>query len=229
VRALSKYHDYGARWAGAKYHRTTVCARLASDAYLLIVVYSIGQPVDRLALELPESRAKMAGKENDLQYYRTAISVSYLYSSDIKMSTPKPNVPLGGLCTFNVAHGFAEALLRGMRSSFLSDPDYHHLTQCETLDDVRLNLTETDYADVLADSGTLTPNSLQKAAVEKVCCELLSFALRREVAGMSSFWFVEGQVDRVPSPRSLAFNSSLLCASNSNPSNILCSSVVACY
>ena len=85
------------------------------------------------------------------------------------MSTPKPNVSLGGLCTFNVAHGFAEALLRGMRSSFLSDPDYHHLTQCETLDDVRLNLTETDYADVLADSNTLTPNSLQKAAVEKVC------------------------------------------------------------
>jgi ATP synthase (C/AC39) subunit len=99
------------------------------------------------------------------------------------MSTPKPNVSLGGLCTFNVAHGFAEALLRGMRSSFLSDPDYHHLTQCETLDDVRLNLTETDYSDVLADSNTLTPNSLQKAAVEKVRLDLLAAAANRPTSG----------------------------------------------
>lgn len=85
------------------------------------------------------------------------------------MSTPKPQTGTGNLTTFNIQHGFAEALLRGMRSSFLSDPDYHHLTQCETLDDVRLNLTETDYAEALADSNSLTPNTLQKAAVEKVC------------------------------------------------------------
>jgi len=84
------------------------------------------------------------------------------------MTTPKPAAGAGNLCTFNIQHGFAEALLRGMRSSFLSDPDYHHLTQCETLDDVRLNLTETDYADALADTNSLTPNTLQKAAVDKV-------------------------------------------------------------
>lgn len=89
------------------------------------------------------------------------------------MATPKPSIGTGDLCTFNVQHGFAEALLRGMRSSFLSDPDYHHLTQCETLDDVRLNLTETDYAEALADTSTLTPNILQKKAVEKVCLILL--------------------------------------------------------
>jgi V-type H+-transporting ATPase subunit d len=55
-----------------------------------------------------------------------------------------------------------------MRSSFLRDADYHHLTQCETLDDARLNLTETDYSEALADSSTMTPASLQKAAIEKV-------------------------------------------------------------
>lgn len=87
------------------------------------------------------------------------------------MTTPKPSVGTGDLTTFNIQHGFAEALLRGMRSSFLGDSDYHHLTQCETLDDVRLNLTETDFSDVLADSNSLTPNTLQKAAVDKVCNE----------------------------------------------------------
>ena len=84
------------------------------------------------------------------------------------MSTPKPSQGAGDLTSFNVQHGFAEALVRGMRSSFLVDQDYHHLTQCETLDDVRLNLTETDYADAIADFNTLTPNMLQKAAVDKV-------------------------------------------------------------
>jgi len=73
------------------------------------------------------------------------------------------------MATFNILHGHVEALVRGMRSSFLADADYHHLTQCETLDDVRLNLSETDYGDALADMNALIPTGLQKAAVEKVC------------------------------------------------------------
>ena len=84
------------------------------------------------------------------------------------MPTPSPASDSGNMATFNILHGFPEALVRGMRSSFLADSDYHHLTQCETLDDVRLNLTETDYSDALADASTMTPASLQKAAIEKV-------------------------------------------------------------
>lgn len=84
------------------------------------------------------------------------------------MTTPSPAAGPGDISTFNILHGFPEALVRGMRSSFLHDADYHHLTQCETLDDVRLNLTESDYSDSLADSSTMTPSTLQKAAIEKV-------------------------------------------------------------
>ena len=72
------------------------------------------------------------------------------------------------VCTFNILHGFPEALVRGMRSSFLKDSDYHHLTQCESLDDVRLNMTESDYNECIADSATMTPASLQKSAIQKV-------------------------------------------------------------
>ena len=74
----------------------------------------------------------------------------------------------GGLATFNIHHGFIESLIRGMRSSFLQDPDYHHITQCENLEDVKLNLSETDYADAVADLSVLTPSGLQKCAIEKV-------------------------------------------------------------
>jgi len=84
------------------------------------------------------------------------------------MATPAPQSGPGDMTTFNILHGFQEALVRGMRSSFMGDTDYHHLTQCETLDDIRLNLTETDYGDAIADFNTITPAVLQKAAIEKV-------------------------------------------------------------
>jgi V-type H+-transporting ATPase subunit d len=41
---------------------------------------------------------------------------------------------LGGMTTFNMQLGFVEGLVRGFRSSFLSDVHYHQLTQCETLE-----------------------------------------------------------------------------------------------
>ena len=51
------------------------------------------------------------------------------------MSAPTAAISvLGGMSTFNMSHGFVEALVRGMRSGFLCDADYHHLTQCENLE-----------------------------------------------------------------------------------------------
>lgn len=72
---------------------------------------------------------------------------------------------------FNIHHGFCESLVRGMRSSFLRDSDYHHLTQCENLDDIKLNLNESDYSSAVADSGSLTPSGFQTVAVRKVVSE----------------------------------------------------------
>merc|ERR1712087_389362 len=74
----------------------------------------------------------------------------------------------------------------GMRSSFLSDQDYNHLIQCETLEDVRLNLTETDYADAIADFNSLTPAMLQKAAVEKLVAEF-KYLRTQTVEPLSTF------------------------------------------
>jgi hypothetical protein len=92
------------------------------------------------------------------------------------MATPSPARSPGDLATFNILHGFPEALVRGMRSSFLADADYHHLTQCETLDDARLNLSETDYHDALADTSSMTPASMQKLAIEKVRVSMIDGA-----------------------------------------------------
>jgi V-type H+-transporting ATPase subunit d len=50
------------------------------------------------------------------------------------MSVAENVLSAGDISTFNMEHGFAEAVVRGFRSGYLSDQDYHHLTQCENLD-----------------------------------------------------------------------------------------------
>ena len=45
---------------------------------------------------------------------------------------------LGDLNTFNMQHGYMEALVRGYRSGFLSESEYRHLAQCETIDGIPL-------------------------------------------------------------------------------------------
>ena len=88
--------------------------------------------------------------------------------------------------TFNMAHGFTEALVRGFRSGFLSDADYHHLSQCETLDDVRMNLQETDLGDVLANDTSITPVLLEKRAMSKLVVEF-NFLRAQAVEPLSTF------------------------------------------
>lgn len=52
----------------------------------------------------------------------------------LPFSTMPADPSLGGLCTFNIHHGFTEAVIRGFRSGFLDDESYHHLTQCDNLE-----------------------------------------------------------------------------------------------
>lgn len=53
------------------------------------------------------------------------------------------------MLTFNVDDGYLEGLLRGYRSGFLTSSDFVSLTQCDTLEDVRMHLTSTDYGTFL--------------------------------------------------------------------------------
>lgn len=66
------------------------------------------------------------------------------------MSVAPPVKTAGGIDTFNINHGFAEAVVRGFRSGFLLSHDYDSLVQCDTLEDMKMNLAETDYDQFLA-------------------------------------------------------------------------------
>lgn len=80
-----------------------------------------------------------------------------------------------GMATFNMAHGFVEALVRGYRSGFLKDSDYHHLTQCEALEDVKLNLQETDYDVFLNAETNISPAIIEANALKKMVTEFFYF------------------------------------------------------
>ena len=79
-------------------------------------------------------------KRRRLTFFNTALetTLSKQPSSAAKMAMPKymyeGDVALGGLHMFNIAHGYSEAQVRGMRSGFLSESDYSHLTQCESME-----------------------------------------------------------------------------------------------
>lgn len=99
----------------------------------------------------------------------------------------------GSLLTFNIAHGYdarrlgrvpcservvrryLEGVFRGFRSGFLTVSHYRQLCQCETLDDVKLTLTDTDYAAALQalQAPKLTPEMIVDVCGSKlnqVCC-----------------------------------------------------------
>jgi len=74
------------------------------------------------------------------------------------------------LSLFNVQHGFTEALCRGLRSGFLTPEDYRRLGACDTLEDVRSALEETDYGTFLQDE----PSPILVSTVSKKCYERLA-------------------------------------------------------
>jgi len=69
------------------------------------------------------------------------------------------------LVAFNVDDGYIEALVRGYKSSLLTSIDYVNLTQCETLEDVRMHLNGTEYSTVLQDE----PSPLSPSVIAEKC------------------------------------------------------------
>lgn len=75
----------------------------------------------------------------------------------------------GSMLTYNVNDGYLEALLRGYVSGILTKQDYQNLTQCETLEDMKLHLASTDYGDFLANE----PSPLHTTTIAEKCTHKL--------------------------------------------------------
>ncbi|KZF25279.1 ATPase, V0 complex, subunit D [Xylona heveae TC161] len=71
---------------------------------------------------------------------------------------------------FNVNNGYIEGVVRGYRNSLLTSQNYNNLTQCETIDDVRLQLSPA-YGDYLA---ALPPNPSTSSLAAKTTDKLVA-------------------------------------------------------
>nr|GMD58119.1 V-type proton ATPase subunit D2 [Ipomoea batatas] len=67
--------------------------------------------------------------------------------------------------TFNIHGGYLEAIARGHRAGLLTAADYNNLCQCETLDDVKMHLSATEYGPYLQNE----PSPLHTTTIVEKC------------------------------------------------------------
>jgi len=96
--------------------------------------------------------------------------------------------PVGSLMSFNMEYGFLEAILRGTRAGFLTEFEYGQLCLCESLDDVKLCLGDTDYKSSLTgiQAGQLTQDSIWAACQDKNIKEF-EWIHRQAVGSLTTF------------------------------------------
>jgi len=68
---------------------------------------------------------------------------------------------------FNVSSGYLEGIVRGYKTGLLTQANYSNLTQCETLEDLRMQLSSTDYGNFLANEPLpLTTSTMTDKATQ---------------------------------------------------------------
>jgi len=75
-----------------------------------------------------------------------------------------PSSP-GDISSYSVRDGYLDAIVRGMQLGLLSKDDYGNLTQCDSLDDMKLQLQSTTYGDFLVNE----PSPLHTTTLAEKC------------------------------------------------------------
>ncbi|EPQ28683.1 uncharacterized protein PFL1_03986 [Pseudozyma flocculosa PF-1] len=76
------------------------------------------------------------------------------------------------MISFNIDTGYLEGVVRGYRSSLLQSHHYQSLTQCETLDDFKMQLQATDYGNFLQNEPSpLSTSTIADKATRKLVAE----------------------------------------------------------
>lgn len=73
---------------------------------------------------------------------------------------------------FNIDYGYVEGVVRGYRNGLLTGNQYVNLTQCDTLLDLKLQLSATDYGSFLSSqAGPLSTSIIQDKLLKKLFLE----------------------------------------------------------
>lgn len=69
---------------------------------------------------------------------------------------------------FNVDAGYVEAVTRGYKNQLLSSAQYSSMAQCDTLDDLKLQLSATEYSAVLQDTTSVSTSQLEQRLTQQL-------------------------------------------------------------
>lgn len=73
---------------------------------------------------------------------------------------------MADLLGYNIDNGALEAMVHGWKSGILRAEDYANLTQCESLEDVKMHLQATDYGSFLQNEQRLTARVIMDRALD---------------------------------------------------------------
>ncbi|KAF4617155.1 hypothetical protein D9613_005942 [Agrocybe pediades] len=88
---------------------------------------------------------------------------------------------------FNVNNGFLEAIVRGYKSGILTQNQYANLTQCETLEDFRTQLSATDYGNFLANEPLPISTSTIADKATQVLVDQVNYLRNNAVQPLAKF------------------------------------------
>ncbi|KAF8583357.1 ATPase, V0 complex, subunit D [Ramaria rubella] len=88
---------------------------------------------------------------------------------------------------FNVDSGFLEGVVRGYKSGILTQSHYANLTQCETIEDFRMQLGSTDYGNFLANEPLPISTSTIAEKATQILVEQFQYLRNNAVEPLSTF------------------------------------------
>ena len=88
---------------------------------------------------------------------------------------------------FNIDGGYIEGLVRGYKNSLITSSQYINLTQCDNLEDLKLQLSATDYGDFLADISQTLSTSVIEQKLNKKLIEDFNYIKSQATYPLSKF------------------------------------------
>ena len=86
--------------------------------------------------------------------------------------SPNHSPIMAEMMSFNIDNGYLEGVVRGYRAGLLNASNYQTLTQCENLEDFRMQLSGTDYGNFLANEPSpISTSTVAEKATRKLVAE----------------------------------------------------------
>lgn len=88
---------------------------------------------------------------------------------------------------FNIDNGYIEGLVRGYENTLLTSSQYVNLTQCDTLEDIKLQLGATEYSSVLSDINETLSTSLIERKLNNKLIEEFTYIKSQSNSTLTKF------------------------------------------